>query len=420
MKTIKHCLLLMLLFTWLGQGWAQTQPVAGRARGDTAQSLGKIRAALKSGVPVKVVCLGDSVTGVYYHTGSRRAYTDMLGIALRKSMPTSKVEAINAGISGNTTTNGLDRLDRDVLSHKPNLVTIMFGLNDMTRIAVDVYRQNLISLIRQCRAAGAEVLLATPNNVIDTSSRPTAKLVEYCEVIRSVGDQLQVPVCDIYRHMEILRDSDARSWRLLMSDEIHPNMDGHKLIAEQLAQTITGLPVSLSDVPPPAFSLARLRSVAASGKVIRVLAMPPWDKHIETLLKERISAAKVEVTAWPTANLSLTDVEKNAKDRVRAFQPDLVVIDVPIASLENTTDDDQFIHSFAWIMNWSLNFGPPTWDCIVVHPAVSNRANLNSTSAISQTVRQLVRAQDLPIVDRTEGNVDDPIDLLRNWLDVKQ
>ncbi len=37
------------------------------------------RDALKEGKPVRVVCFGDSVTGVYYHTGSRRAYTDMLG-----------------------------------------------------------------------------------------------------------------------------------------------------------------------------------------------------------------------------------------------------------------------------------------------------------------------------------------------------
>jgi len=29
---------------------------------------------LKANQPVKIVCLGDSVTGVYYHTGGRRAY----------------------------------------------------------------------------------------------------------------------------------------------------------------------------------------------------------------------------------------------------------------------------------------------------------------------------------------------------------
>jgi hypothetical protein len=47
-------------------------------------ALPKSRAALESGGPVRV-CFGDSVTGVYYHTGSRRAYADMLAIALRRT-----------------------------------------------------------------------------------------------------------------------------------------------------------------------------------------------------------------------------------------------------------------------------------------------------------------------------------------------
>jgi len=49
--------------------------------------------------PVRIVCFGDSVTGVYYHTGGRRAWTDMLGIALGKAYPKAKVEMFNAGIS---------------------------------------------------------------------------------------------------------------------------------------------------------------------------------------------------------------------------------------------------------------------------------------------------------------------------------
>ena len=42
-------------------------------------------AKLQSSKPLRIVCFGDSVTGVYYHTGSRRAYTDMVGIALKKA-----------------------------------------------------------------------------------------------------------------------------------------------------------------------------------------------------------------------------------------------------------------------------------------------------------------------------------------------
>ena len=72
------------------------------------------REKLLTGGNVRVVCFGDSVTGVYYHTGSRRAYTDMLGVALSRIGPQSDVQMINAGISGNTTADGLARIDHMV------------------------------------------------------------------------------------------------------------------------------------------------------------------------------------------------------------------------------------------------------------------------------------------------------------------
>jgi lysophospholipase L1-like esterase len=77
--------------------------------------------------PVRIVCIGDSITGVYYHSGGLRAYPEMLQIALQKIHPQAQVTVRNAGISGDTTTGGLKRLERDVLAHKPHLVTIMFG-----------------------------------------------------------------------------------------------------------------------------------------------------------------------------------------------------------------------------------------------------------------------------------------------------
>ena len=81
--------------------------------------------------PVRIVCLGDSITGVYYHSGGLRAYPEMLEIALRQAYPNAPVTVRNAGISGDTTKGALARLDRDVIAHHPHLVTVMFGMNDL-------------------------------------------------------------------------------------------------------------------------------------------------------------------------------------------------------------------------------------------------------------------------------------------------
>ena len=79
---------------------------------------------LSGNEPVRIVCFGDSVTGLYYHTGGRRSYTDLLKIALRRLCPRAEVTAINAGISGHTTRDALKRIDADVLAKEPTLVTV--------------------------------------------------------------------------------------------------------------------------------------------------------------------------------------------------------------------------------------------------------------------------------------------------------
>ena len=124
------------------------------------------------------------MTGIYYHTGGRRAYPEMLELALRMIYPKAEVTVVNTGISGNKTDDGLNRLQRDVLDLKPDLVTVMFGLNDLTVLPVSDFRTNLAQIIHRCRAAGAEVMLCTPNSVMATPNRPVPKLIEYCHAIK--------------------------------------------------------------------------------------------------------------------------------------------------------------------------------------------------------------------------------------------
>eukprot|EP00913_Durusdinium_trenchii_P013424 g12605.t1 len=372
----------------------------------------KTRRKLLDGKKVRVVCFGDSVTGVYYHTGSRRAYTDMLGIALRRVAPDANVEMVNAGISGHTTVNALKRIDRDVLRHKPDLVTVMFGLNDMTRVPLEQYRANLKTIIEKCRAAGAEVLLATPNNVINTPDRPIKKLITYCDAVRAVGHELGVPVCDAYREFDAVREHDRLNWRLMMSDAIHPNMSGHKQIATALAQSISGTRVSLDDVGPARPALNRTVTRLKANKSIRVLAMPPADKLIATALQKQFPNADVNVATWAVEKKTLPAIELDAKSKVRKMRPDLVVIAVPRGA--SADSQEAFINSYAWTMNWSLNFGPPTWDCIVIHPDVTEPASKPGPQGA--LIRRLVAAQDLHLIDRPKGSKAEAAEILSNWL----
>lgn len=366
--------------------------------------------------PVNVVCFGDSVTGLYYHTGGRRAYTDLLLIALRRLYPSANVRTINAGISGNTTQDGLARIEGDVLAKQPSVVTVMFGLNDMTRVPLEDYRDNLVAIVDRIRGVGSEVILCTPNSVITTSSRPTEKLEQYCDVVRAVASEQNIPLCDCYAWYQSLRRHDARAWRLLMSDEIHPNCSGHKTIAEQIARTMTRRKVSLQDVAPLQPAIPHTLSKLKEGTPVRILAMPPLDRVVEGAFKSVFPEAMVDVTTWPVDGMSLSDLEQDAKARVRQFKPDLVLISPPRKAMDTTWED--FVKSFAWIMNWSLSFGRQQWDVVVAHPSVSEP--MESAGEFDDLIRTLVNAQDLTLIARPSENRNDVTSILATWLQTER
>ncbi|MBB5031198.1 SGNH/GDSL hydrolase family protein [Prosthecobacter vanneervenii] len=363
--------------------------------------------------PVRIVCIGDSITGVYYHSGGRRAYPEMLQIALQQLHPQAKLSVHNAGISGDTTTGGLKRLDRDVLSRKPHLVTIMFGMNDLVGTPVDVFKKNLREMIARCRAAGAEVLLCTQNSVVETPQRPCARLAEFTQAIRDVAKDEALPVADCFAAFEAVHAADAAEWNLLLSDTIHPNMAGHKLFAETLAQAITGQTVSLRKIGPPAPVLPHVFARIKAAQPVRVLAMPPYDEIIANALKELTPGVEVSVTSWPVAGQSLAQLEASAR-KVRSMTQDLVIIAVP-ADLP-LKDQAQFHHDYSWIMNWSLSFGPQQWDVVVALPSVAKPALTPEESRHEAFARRLIQAQDLSMIARRSGDHSLPFKILCDWL----
>ena len=382
---------------------------------ETKPMLPRIAEKLAAKQPVKIVCLGDSVTGVYYHTGGRRAYPEMVAVALEQVYPQAKITVINAGISGHSTQDALKRLQTDVLDHKPDLVTVMFGLNDMVRVPLADYQANLKSIVEKCRGVGAEVLLCTPNAVIETAGRPTAKLIEYMGAMKEVGQQLNVPVCDCYATHTALREREPLAWRLVMSDEIHPNMDGHKLNAVAICRSISGRDVSLRTADPLQPAIPRTLARLKAGEPIRVLAMPPYDQMIAKALQSVVPAAKVEVTVWPTADQSLAKIEEVSKT-VRAKGFDLVLVAVPagVTPSENPPPEAG-IASYTWILNWSLSFGYQQWDVVAIAPSVLKADHSDAEQKAEEFARRLIAAQDLSPVIRTAADKSPPQKILDNW-----
>jgi lysophospholipase L1-like esterase len=188
-----------------------------------------------------VVCLGDSITHAGYPT------------ELEKILP---VRAINAGVPGNTSRQGLARLEKDVLSHKPTVVLVLFGTNDnredAPRIHVPVaqYEKNLETIIERCRVVGAKVVLGTIPPIdpepyfkrhlkekFDAAGGLEKLVAQYREAALRVGKLRNVPVVDLNRLL-----ANERGWR--KEDGVHPTAEGNRILARLFAgqvETALGL-----------------------------------------------------------------------------------------------------------------------------------------------------------------------------------
>ncbi len=385
-----RCFLGFLLMTqWaLAVGTSAGNPVHQPA-------IGAVLKRLSAGESTKIVCFGDSITGAYYHTGGERAWCDMLDLALQRIYPRARLEIVNAGISGNTTADGLARMEKDVIAQHPHLVVIMFGMNDVARLPLDAFIANLTTFIRRAHAAGSAVMLCTPNAVYDNTDRSIAKLSELSGRIRKLAMEQTLPVADCFTEMGGLKERDLLTWMLGMSDEIHPNLNGHRAMAEIMTHALTGHRLTLDHVPPPANALNHSLEKLERDQPIHLIAMPPYDQVMADALREQFPNANIQVTPWPTESQTLAEVRVWAQ-KIRGLKPDLVVTAVPIAASADC--DAQFIDHYEWTLNSSFPFAGRAWDVVPVLPALPKLATA-AQQRYAALAREIVIGKDVRFID---------------------
>lgn len=368
--------------------------------------------------PVRVVAFGDSITGVYYHTGSRRAWCDMLGEALGKVYPKAKIQMHNAGISGHTSGQGLARIQRDVLARKPQLVVVMFGMNDCKRGSLEAFRNNSIEIVKRCRAVGAEVMLCTPNSVYPNVPRPREQLVKYAQTTRDVAAEMSVPLVDFFKVFEDVNKKNITNWRLLMSGDIHPNMNGHRLFAETITEAISGKPISLDDVGPPNDALAFTLKLLRAGKPVKVVAMEPYDKIVPEVLCEKFPAAKIEVVTWPVTDKSLAEIETWAK-KVRGLKANLIVFAIPggtVPKTQTAASEETFILKYSWALALCFGFGSATGDVVPVLPSVTDPVS-DFGKPWEALAKRNIQGYDVECIQRPAGSTATARQIVADWID---
>lgn len=191
---------------------------------------------------MKIVFFGDSITQAGVNPGG---YIDVMKGMLEKAGIKDKYQLIGAGIGGNKVYDLYLRLEEDVLSHKPDVVLIWVGVNDVwhkrshgTGTDADKFERFYTALIKKIQAAGARVIVATPAVIgerTDFSNELDGDLNLYSRMIRTIAAKFDCPVADLRKEFlqyNIANNPQNRESGILTTDRVHLNEKGNQLVAE--------------------------------------------------------------------------------------------------------------------------------------------------------------------------------------------
>jgi lysophospholipase L1-like esterase len=194
-----------------------------------------------------IVFVGDSITEGA-GDDERGGWTRRVEAWLRAG-----VRAIHAGISGNTIVDVLQRLDRDVLSHNPNVIVLAIGINDSRQYPVDGGRYalspqdfstGLVAFATRVKASKAPVFVVGLNPVDETRTGFfEAGMIYASDAQRLYDETLRSFANDNgYEYIAIEPSFAANGGaQALTTDGLHPNPAGHALIAHAVWAKLEGV-----------------------------------------------------------------------------------------------------------------------------------------------------------------------------------
>ena len=188
---------------------------------------------------VNIVCHGHSVPAGYFATpyvNTFSAYPHLLHRMIKERFPFVVSNVIVTAIGGENSVKGAARFREDALTHKPDVLTLDYGLNDRF-VGLEATKVAWESMISEALTADVKIILCTPtwDNNYYRKNEQWEQLRLHAEQIRGLADKYSVGLADSFEAYRrcILSESDLSKY---LSHVNHPTQAGHQLVAEEIAK----------------------------------------------------------------------------------------------------------------------------------------------------------------------------------------
>lgn len=195
--------------------------------GDTSRLAEKVNNALENDKEITKICfLGDSITQGSAASGSSNQYVNRFKKWWEENV-SYYVEVTNAGIGATDSYLAVHRVQTDVLDAQPDIIFIEF-INDTDD---DFFKAAMDSLVRKCMAMENNPAVVLIEMTMEDGTSPQ-------NVHSEIAKAYNIPV--ISYHDAIMPEIEAGTieWKDISPDNIHPNDDGHAMLAQMLTSFV--------------------------------------------------------------------------------------------------------------------------------------------------------------------------------------
>jgi len=181
--------------------------------------------------PKSILFFGDSLTAGY-GLSPEEAFPALVEKEFNKS--SNVVKVTNAGLSGETSAGGLSRIDW-ILRQPVDIFVLELGANDGLRgLPLDQTRKNLQQIIDKVRSKYPNVKLVLAGMMV-----PPNLGKEYTDQFKNIYPELAKQ--NKATLIPFLLEGVAGDEKLNQPDGIHPNVEGHKIVAKNITKVISPL-----------------------------------------------------------------------------------------------------------------------------------------------------------------------------------
>src|SRR4051812_21335539 len=227
----------------LSQGASGASPAAVCLAANQDLALGtrlpRTAARLKSNKPLVVVATGSSSTVGLWVNDSAGTYPEVMRQELLRLWPGAEIRIINSGRTGDTIQDNIARFERDVLSHRPDLVVWQLGTNDIAWGGrPDAGLKNLVVQgVRALKAGGADVIL------MDLQYAPKVLGSAYHTTMQAmIADVTRQERTGLFPRFALMRksiDAGVAPGALVSWDGLHNTADAYDCIGRALARMVS-------------------------------------------------------------------------------------------------------------------------------------------------------------------------------------